>query len=357
MAREYYTKPELLDGERRQIFSRYWTMLAHRSEVQEPRGFVTADLAGNPVLVIRDRDGALRGFHNVCRHRGALLEERCRGRLEREAIVCPYHGWSYDGHGRLVGAPNMADVAHFDRSAWGLTTISVIEWNGWILGCSDRPAPEQQAALEQLALRTAAWRCSDLVKAASLQYDVAANWKIIFENYSECYHCPLVHPNLNRLTPYTDSENVLSQGCVLGGPMALAEGVETMSMTGSAIAPPIADLSSEARRQVWYFTVFPGFFLSLHPDYVMVHRLSPQDVDRTRVVCDFYVEPAAMARDDFDPAPAVEFWDQTNRQDWHVCELVQRGARSTVFAPGPMSNLESVVAAFDRYYLQALGHQ
>ncbi|HMP80263.1 MAG TPA: aromatic ring-hydroxylating dioxygenase subunit alpha, partial [Pirellulaceae bacterium] len=354
LRREYYVDQEILHSERRSVMANHWCLLGHVSDVSQARSFFTTELAGGPVLILRDDAGQIQGFHNVCRHRGAMLEERTCGQWEREAILCPYHGWTYELCGRLAGAPNMHDVESFDRTQWGLKPISVREWQGWILGCVGSPTAEQQVALNLLSDRLAPWRCERLVRAARLEYDVAANWKIIFENYSECYHCPLVHPSLNRLTPYIESENFFHEGCVLGGPMALAEGVATMSMTGRAIASPMSGLSEEHCRHVYYFTLFPSGFISLHPDYVMVHRLLARNVDRTQVTCEFYVEPDALNHPDFDPSSSIEFWDVTNRQDWHVCELVQRGAQSAAFAPGPMSNLESVVAAFDRYYLSAL---
>jgi Rieske 2Fe-2S family protein len=160
-----------------------------------------------------------------------------------------------------------------------------------------------------------------------------------------------VHPALNALTPYQASDNDFTSGPILGGPMYLADGVESMTRTSCHIAAPRPRLDSRQRRSVYYYTVFPSFFLSLHPDYVMIHRLQPVAVDRTLVHCDFFCHPDEVARPSFDPAPAVEFWDLTNRQDWHVCELVQQGAVSREFRPGPYAELESVVAAFDRHYL------
>jgi Rieske 2Fe-2S family protein len=143
----------------------------------------------------------------------------------------------------------------------------------------------------------------------------------------------------------------------LGGPMRFAEGVESNSESGRACGVPFAGLDPHERRRVYYYSLFPTMFLSPHPDYVLVHRIERLGVAQTRVVCELLFPPEAVARPDFDPTPAVNFWDETNRQDWRVCELSQQGVSSAAYAPGPFSNLESIVAAFDAHYLQVLGHE
>jgi Rieske 2Fe-2S family protein len=136
--------------------------------------------------------------------------------------------------------------------------------------------------------------------------------------------------------------------------MRLAEGVDSMTTTSRRVAPPLPGLSEKDRRSVYYFTLFPSCFLSLHPDYVMVHWLQPLAHDRTRIHCQFYFQTEVADSDGFDPTPAVEFWDLTNRQDWEVCERVQWGALSSTFQPGPYTDRESMVAAFDRHYLNVV---
>jgi Rieske 2Fe-2S family protein len=137
--------------------------------------------------------------------------------------------------------------------------------------------------------------------------------------------------------------------------MALADPEGSMTLHGGRCAPPIPGPGDEERGRVYYYTLFPSAFLSLHPDYVLVHRLSPLAPDRTRIVCDWYFHPDARAAPGFDPQPAVAFWDLTNRQDWALCENTQAGIRSTAWEPGPYSELESQLAAFDRHYLNCLG--
>ena len=205
--------------------------------------------------------------------------------------------------------------------------------------------------LSPIADRFENWRVSELKVAHEIRYEVAANWKLIFQNYSECYHCPSVHPMLNRLTPYQGSSNDLESGPILGGPMSLGDDSQTMSTDGKFAGLPIEGLSKDQLGSVHYFTICPTMFLSLHPDYVLIHRLERIDVGNTKVICQFLFHPNTIKADDFDPSQAIEFWDLTNQQDWEVCELAQAGMSDPAYIPGPYSNLESVVAAFDEYYL------
>jgi Rieske 2Fe-2S family protein len=160
---------------------------------------------------------------------------------------------------------------------------------------------------------------------------------------------------LNKLTPYRDSLNDLDEGPVLGGPMQLAGGNSSMTMTGRRCGSPLGEVSGDDLGLIYYYTIFPNLFLSLHPDYVLIHRGEAQGPDRTRIFCDWFFHPNDIAQDGFDAGPAVEFWDMTNRQDWHLCTISQQGIGSRAYRPGPYSDLESQLAAFDREYLGILG--
>ncbi len=171
---------------------------------------------------------------------------------------------------------------------------------------------------------------------------------MIAENYSECYHCPGVHPQLNRLSPYDRGQNLESRGPWAGGWMELVEAAHTMSVDGDSHGrPPLSGLTEDDTRRIYYFVVWPNLLLSLHPDYVMTHHVWPVDAERSRVICDWYFDPATMSRSDFDPTDAIEFWDLTNRQDWAVCERQQVGTRSRAYVPGRYSLMEDMVHAFD----------
>jgi Rieske 2Fe-2S family protein len=176
----------------------------------------------------------------------------------------------------------------------------------------------------------------------------------MFENYSECYHCPGVHPMLSKVSPYDSAENDLCEGPFLGGFMKINQG-KSLTMSGNTCALPVKDKEEERATRVFYYSIFPNMLLSMHPEYVMVHQLWPQSPDRTLILCDWFFHPEAFDQEDFKPDDAIEFWDMTNKQDWHVCELSQQGIASHAYQPGPYSARESIPAAFDREYLRQMG--
>lgn len=248
----------------------------------------------------------------------------------------------------------MKDVPSFDPSEYPLHSVTTEVWRGFVfLNLGSGPAPLAEA-LPELDGRFDDWPLEDLVGVHRTEVEVSANWKLFFHNYSECYHCPTVHPQLDRLTPYRHTENDLQEGPVLGGPMRMNDPEGSMTTSGARCAAPFAGLDEERRGRVYYYTFFPNAFLSLHPDYVLVHRILPLATDRTRITCDWLFDRETAAAPGFDPSPAVEFWDLTNRQDWELCANAHRGVVSRAWTPGPYSELESQLAAFDRYYLRIL---
>ena len=248
----------------------------------------------------------------------------------------------------------MAGVAGFDKGDYPLKPVALADWQGLLfVNLAADPVPFADA-LPALQGRFDAWRLPELRSVHQEVYEVEANWKLFFHNYSECYHCPTVHPHLNKLTPYRNSENELDDGPLLGGPMRMTNPEGSMTMGGERCASPFPGLSAEERGRVFYYTLFPSAFLSFHPDYVLIHRAQALAVGRTRILCDWFFHPEAIAAPGFDPRPAVEFWDLTNRQDWELCANAHLGVASNAWAPGPYADLESQLAAFDRQYLRAL---
>ncbi len=232
---------------------------------------------------------------------------------------------------------------------WAQSRLGI--WEGFIfVNLAEEPPPLDEV-FAPLAGKFTHWNLPHLRSGRRIEYDVRANWKLIFENYSECYHCPGVHPMLSRVSPYDSAENDLTAGPFLGGFMKISKGA-SLTMSGQTCALPVGEISAEDHARVFYYSIFPNMLLSLHPDYVLVHQLWPEAPDRTRILCDWFFHPTAFARDDFRPDDAVEFWDVTNKQDWHVCELSQLGVASRAYRPGPYSTRESIPAAWDREYLR-----
>jgi len=322
LSQRYFISPEIFSEEQKKIFSRQWVLVGHQSQIAQAGYYLTAEVAGESLIIVRDKRGAIHGFYNVCRHRGSRLIEKRHG--QSAAIQCPYHAWTYALDGRLIGAPHMDEVPDFDKADYSLHAVNIAAWEGFIfVNLADSPAPLAEW-FKPLAGKFASWNLSALRSAKRIEYDVRANWKLIFENYSECYHCGGVHPELSKISPYDSAENDLTEGPFLGGFMRIAKG-KSLTMSGNACALAMDQFGEEDFRLVFYYSIFPNMLLSLHPDYVMVHQLLPQSPERTLILCDWFFHPEAFKRGDFDPDDAIEFWDMTNKQDWHVCELSQQG--------------------------------
>jgi Rieske 2Fe-2S family protein len=345
-----YHDPGVLAWEREHIVRRDWVLVAREEDVPEPTSFKLVELDGEDIIVIRGRDGVVRAFYNVCRHRGTAVEERECGKAVR--LQCPYHSWIYDLEGRLVRAKHTEDLEDFSFERFSLAPIHVATWQGFVfLNLSEGEVAPLEAQLGDLADHFARFDFTTLRSAKQAVYDVGANWKFIAENYSECYHCPGVHPQLNRLTPYDLGGDYDPGGAWQGGWMELVGGAETMALDGGHGSrrgrPAMCGMTAEDEQRVYYYVLWPLAFLSIHPDYLLVHRLEPIAPDRTRIVCDWLFEADTIAGPEFDPSEPVDFWDLTNRQDWHVCELQQRGTRSRSWVAGRYSNNEPSVQAFD----------
>ncbi len=350
LPQEYFTSSDIFERESERIFTRSWLCAGRSTTLPQTGSYFIATVLGESIILTRDSDGNARAFYNVCRHRGTRLCTEPQGQFSG-GIQCPYHTWTYSLSGELLGAPNMKDVHGFDRSAYPLHSVATAEWEGFLfINLSEAPEPFENT-FAPLLKHFEAWGLKDLRIAHSTTYEVNANWKLIFQNYNECYHCPTVHPLLAKLTPYKSATNHFDEGPFLGGSMQISMEGGSMTMDGRACA---SALSEEEKDVVHYYTLFPSMFLSLHPDYVLVHRLERIRPDLTRIQCQWLFHPDAMTKADFDPNPAIEFWDLTNKQDWNVCELSQKGIGSRAYVPGPYSNLESLLAAFDREYLRSM---
>jgi Rieske 2Fe-2S family protein len=349
----YYTSSEVFSDEAQRIFSRRWICAGRADALPQPGDFALREIAGESLILVRGRDARLRAFYNVCRHRGTRLCEAASGRFAG-AIQCPYHAWTYRLDGALIGAPHMADVPWFDKGEHPLREVSSSEWEGFLfVSLAEHPEPLEEA-LRPLLGRFAPWRLSELRSARRIEYEVRANWKLVFQNFSECYHCPPVHPALAKLSHYRSGANNLRDGGILGGYMLINEKGGSLTMSGRLCGAPLADLPEDERQRVYYYSVFPSLFLTIQPDFAMATRLVPTAVDRTTVVCEWLFASESIAEPGFDPSDGVEIWDVTNRQDWHMCELAQQGVASRAYAPGPYSREESLLAAFDREYLRSL---
>jgi Rieske 2Fe-2S family protein len=342
--------------ERDAIFWREWMCVGRADQVPEPGDFLHVDVAGERLLVVRDRDGVLASFFNVCAHRGSELvwdsplPSADGGKCGRfpGSIRCPYHAWTYELDGRLRGAPFLDFPDSQPRSAFSLSTVPLAQWGGFVFvsaaGAPARSLPEQLGAVPDRIRR---YPLEDLRIGARRTYDVAANWKVLAENYNECYHCGPVHPELCQLVPAFKQQG--------GGGLEWEQGIPhragawTFTTSGTATRAPFPGLDERERTHHKGELVYPNLWLSLAAEHVAAFTLFPLAASQTRVVCDFLFHVDAVGAPEFDPSDVVEFWDPVNGQDWRVCEAVQRGMASRGFRGGLFAPMEDAGLDIRRY--------
>ncbi|MFG2227227.1 aromatic ring-hydroxylating dioxygenase subunit alpha [Streptomyces sp. NPDC048644] len=355
-----YTSQEVFDLEQRRIFGRQWMCVAHSSEVPEAGSFIRVDLGGENLLVVRNRDGRIRALVNLCRHRGAQLCLDDQGSFRR-SIRCIYHGWTYDLDGQLVGVP-WADKMPPGTKDRHLHTASATEWLGYIwinLDPAAAPLDDQVDPLIRARFGNdfnpiPHYGTEDLRIAHSISYDVQANWKILWENFDECYHCPTMHTELCAAVPqFRGGYGTVTGPQGLGA--QLAEGATGFSSSGQAIAPNLPGVPADDGHTFYGILLWPNASLVFVPDHVFWMRLEPLGPSRTRVVGDWLFHPDAVREPGFDPADAVKVIDATNREDFEACERVQRGAHSPHFDDAQIhSPYEYRIAEFRRWVDSAL---
>lgn len=346
-----YHSPEIFELERERIFHEGWYCIAREEDVARPGDFLTAEVIDESVLLVRGREGRLRAFHNVCRHRGSQL---CEGSGSFGSLIhCPYHAWGYSLEGRLVATPHVSEEEGLDRDCYGLLTVCLETWEGFVFVAFGSPPPldEYLAAEHDAPLAYDRYGVGDLRVGARFVYEVRANWKIIIDNFNECLHCPRVHPELVRIVPLYRQGKVEEDDGHWG--TLFAEGASSFATDGVSGLPTLPGLTEDDCRRYFGYTLFPNLMVSLLPDAVSATRLTPRAPDHTTVVSEYLFRPETIAAPGFDPSRIAEFGDLVSRQDWTVCEGVQRGIRSRAFDRGVLPSKDRLVHLFAERYLAA----
>jgi glycine betaine catabolism A len=349
-----YWDPAIFQAELDRFFYPSWLLMGREDQIPNPGDFFTCQLGPENVLFIRDRSGAVHGFYNVCRHRGTRLLAEPEGTVAN-SIVCPYHAWTYSLDGRLTAATHTRELVGFDRKEFGLYPVRIDRWGGFLFANLEPTGPTLRDQLGRFFDRFQRFPIADLKLGARHVYEIEANWKLLVENFSECYHCAPIHPELNRLTPYMTGDNDAffhesgRMGNFSGGFMTFAKDYQSMTRSGYTTRPLIPGMTAEDKKRVYYYTLFPNTFFSIQPDYVMIHRILPQSPSHSRVENEFYFTREAVESPGFDPNDAAGLWDEINRQDWRVCELGQQGTHSRVWHGGRYSEQETLVCDFDMF--------
>ena len=337
LAGSYYTDPDVFEREQLAIFEGDWLCVARSGDIGRPGQFQTVQAGRESVLVVRQRDGGLRALINVCRHRGARVCTEESGQVSRY-LRCPYHAWSYELNGRLAAAPNLARMPDIDRSERGLVAVASREWLGYVWVClAEDPPPFEERVMGAVSGRLGtveaidAYRLESLAVGRRIVYDVAANWKLIVENFMECYHCATIHPELVSVLP--EFAGGFAAQYYVGHGAAFADRAAGFTVDGSAGFARLPGVREDQDRKYFAITIRPQVFINLVPDHVILHRMFPVAADRTTVVCDWLFDAGLVASGP-DLTRSGELFDRVNRQDFEACERTQPSMSSRAYSRG-----------------------
>ena len=349
-----YTSREFYEAEVREIFMKEWIGVGRVDDVEKPGDFFCVDIAEEPIVIVRDKDGEIRAFSRACRHRGACVVE---GRGRAETFVCPFHGWTYDLRGGLVGAPQMNRTADFNRKEWSLPEIRIEAWQGILFVNFDLEAPPLAPRLEGLVEVFGNYRLTDMRSTQRLSYWNQCNWKLSVEQGIDMYHVPDIHfapksrswmggthgfedPDGHWTTSFTELE------------LAFPHLTGTNSMASPFPATP--GLTPEQLKSFNMFLIYPCTLIDPLPDSALAVFFYPQGPNRTNVVLDLYYPEATTKRADFEEymRAAQEGFIVTNNQDMDGARLTHRGMRSRLLEPGRYSYLERTTWELDKFVIR-----
>ena len=356
----FYFDPAHHQLEMSRIWYRNWIYVCRSSDIGAPRTFRTLEVGDQSILVVRGEDRLARAFHNTCRHRGAALCRTSEGRFSSAGIVCPYHSWRYSLRGELLQTSSRQQGDGFDRRDFSLYSLPVSEWNGFIFAALTNAPPPFSASFDLPLNRLDDWQLGELVVGHTLRKTIQCNWKVFWENYNECLHCPGVHPRLAQLVPLFGrallerrddpswQDHADDDDPKYGG--GLRTGAESWSMDGKPVGVPFPRVSPEDRKAGHvYLTSVPSMFMVAHVDYVRVVRLRPLGPERTEMSIEFLFLPETLADPKRDLMNAVEFTNIVMSEDAEICELNQRGLRALPHAGGVLMPEEYAIRQFQNW--------
>ncbi len=377
--RVFYTEPEIFRLDFTHIISAQWLFIDHETSLRHAGDYVLYEVGGESIIVVRDSDGDVRAYFNVCRHRGSRICLKDRGNIGK--FVCPYHAWTYDLSGELITAPRMPP--DFDRAGYGLRSCPVRIFEGLIF-VNPAPAdttPDFEALTSGFGgfLRPHGLPQTKIAHRAA--YPIAANWKLVIENFRECYHCAPAHPEYTAVNAYVKSglksyrESVSAweqkarelghvtgierpQDARSGQPLVawrqpIRDGFLTLTNDGSPAGPLLGDFKEYDGGET--FVAFsPLYYVYAANDHATLFRITPLDVSRTEIVITWVVREDAREGIDYDVDHVKWMWDVTTRQDVQIINNNQKGVNSIAYTPGPYSQEEAGTADFTAWYLDQM---
>jgi phenylpropionate dioxygenase-like ring-hydroxylating dioxygenase large terminal subunit len=349
----WYFDPTHYQRELEAFWYRGWVAAARAEEVSRPGDWKVVRIASQSLVLLKDENSSVKAFHNTCRHRGSVLCTEEAGNFPRQRIVCPYHAWTYDLAGQLVATPRRMETPDFDMRDYPLHAVATAAWGGFVFVNFQKNPP----ALD-LTRRFANHRLEDLRVGKRIVADVKANWKLLCENFSECFHCPPVHPEFCSIVTAYQEAGAWGLSTEPSRRPEYKPGAQTLTLDGSSRIPPFENLS-EAERQTLYIPEMlpPNLFLNVQPDYVNSHLMFPTGPESVRIVYDWLFEPRHLPLKADDLAHYVALWDITNRQDARNCEWQQQGLQSRAFDHGVFVPQEFDAHRFVQWVRKELGHE
>jgi len=319
----WYVDPRIAELENLTVFSKTWQVIGRADQVSKAGQFVTATLAGEPIVAVRGTDGQLRAFYNVCRHHAAkVVTEPCGS---ASILHCPYHGWNYGLDGSLKGMPEFDGVKNFERQENGLVPIKVETWEVFVLVNLDPEAKRLEDFLAGLVQRCQPLGLGKLHFFERKVYDIACNWKVFVDNYLDGgYHVPHLHKALSSVLDYKQyTIEIEDRYCLQSSPMVTSDEHAATSNTRKG-------------DRAWYFWQYPNFMINCYEGYMDTNLVLPLDVDHCRVIFDFYFSDVSESRREYN-TQSIAVGDRVQDEDLGICEDVQRGLKSRAYGAGRLS--------------------
>ncbi|TDS83012.1 aromatic ring-hydroxylating oxygenase subunit alpha [Nesterenkonia aurantiaca] len=378
-----YTDAGIFSREQAEIFEKMWNAVLRVESLASPGQWRTITVGREEIIVVRTRKAGIKAYLNVCRHRGMRVCTTAEGRSK--TLQCGYHAWTYALEGELVAAPNLTSMPDVDRGEYGLKTVHVREWLGYIWVCVT-PTPGDSAAgaggsapgaaasepsappsFEETVMAEVSTRFGEVQSLENYgieglrvgetrRYEVAANWKLIIENFMECYHCATIHPELTEVIPEF-AEGWASQAKEEIHGASFGAQVQGFTVDGSAGVAALPAIAPEQDRKYYAITVRPQVFINTVPDHVIFHRMYPVSASKTIVECDWLFLPEVVEQN-MDVSRSVELFHRVNLQDFEACEQTQPSMSSRAYHDGgALVPSEHHIAEFHQWWADRIGAQ
>ena len=340
------------------IWHRQWLLVGRSDRLAAVGDYQVVEVGDQSVIITRDGNHRLRAFHNTCRHRGSVLCRQLHGNFRGKRIVCPYHAWTYSLEGELTATPWRLEGGGFDAARYPLYNVAVGEWAGFIfINLDENAAPFDDRTLADTPALLANWNLGETVTVHTMTLDLECNWKAFWDNFNECLHCPIVHPELCRIVPQfregLATGNVIRNDGDTSSP--LIEGAVTWSVGGKTDLPWFEGLTEREQRAGATFGVFPpGGYVVVHVDYARLVHMLPTGPERTRLVVSWLVPPKTVEHPGFSVEKLIELAETVVREDGRASEINQKGLRSNRHKAGVLMPQEIFVREFHDWVREQL---